>query len=247
MRIEVHCHTRYSYDSILSLNLLYIACLIKKIKYIAITDHNTIEGAIAFKRICDKRGSKVNVIVGEEIMTLNGEIIALFIKNKIPSNLSPEETVSKIEEQRGLVYIPHPYDLKRKKTVLDERSIADLSKRIDCMEAHNGRNILREYDDRQMEIVKKYNVNKVIGSDAHSVIEIGRNYMDVQHKPETPEDFIAAIVSARFYSKKCLFYIHTYTRIIKIVRLIMEGKISEVFRIINERFSERMSRMGSRD
>ena len=69
MRFEVHVHTKYSKDSILCFWPLYIICRIKHIDGIAITEHNNIEGAVEFKKFCQKHGDKINVIIGDEIFT----------------------------------------------------------------------------------------------------------------------------------------------------------------------------------
>ena len=118
MKLETHIHTRYSHDSILCFGLLYIKLRLKGIDCVAITEHNNIDGGIEFKKYCDKRNSKISVIVGEEIMTDEGEVIGLFLSENIPSGLSADETIARIKNQKGLVYIPHPFDEKRNKTVL---------------------------------------------------------------------------------------------------------------------------------
>ena len=122
-KLELHVHTKYSHDSYFTFWLLHLMCRLRKITHIAITEHNNIRGGIAFKEYCRKRGEKINVIVGEEIMTNEGEIIGLFLEKEIESGLSPEETINKIKEQNGIVYVPHPYDEKRNKTVLTKDAI----------------------------------------------------------------------------------------------------------------------------
>lgn len=115
MKIELHCHTKYSDDSLLLFHALYWKCVACGIRYIAITEHNNLRGAEAFASFCRKRGNKVSVIKGEEIFTSQGEIIGLFLDSEIEPGLSPEETILRIREQNGIVYVPHPYDQKRKK------------------------------------------------------------------------------------------------------------------------------------
>ena len=141
IRLETHCHTRYSKDSLLLHSLLYMKCRLCHIDAIAICEHNNILGALKFKEYCSKRKNKVLVIVGEEIMTSSGEIIGLYLNEEIPAGLSCDETIDRIISQGGVVYVPHPYDEKRSKTVLSEECIFSNSHRIDCMECYNGRNV----------------------------------------------------------------------------------------------------------
>ena len=108
MRIELHCHTKYSCDSLLCFLPLYLRCLWKKIDYIAITEHNNLRGAVAFEQFCKDKGNRVHVIRGEEILTTEGEIIGLYLQNEIAKGLTPEETINQIQQQNGIVYIPHP-------------------------------------------------------------------------------------------------------------------------------------------
>ena len=138
-KIEFHVHTRFSNDSILGLFFILMMCKFRKIDCLVITDHNEIDGAIKYKEKLLKYG--IDVIVGEEIFTKDGEIIGLFLNKKIEPYLSAEDTVKRIRKQKGLVYIPHPYDEKRYKTVITQEALEKISKDIDFIEIHNGRNI----------------------------------------------------------------------------------------------------------
>ena len=104
LRLDLHSHTWYSHDSLLKPEHFVAACLAKGINCIAVTDHNEVDGAKAVARL-----APFKVIVGEEIRTRDGEISGLFLKHRIPPNLSAEETIREIRRQKGLVYIPHPF------------------------------------------------------------------------------------------------------------------------------------------
>ncbi|MCI6030765.1 PHP domain-containing protein, partial [Dialister succinatiphilus] len=95
-RIITHVHTKYSHDSLLPFFLLYNKCIKKSVDYIAITEHNNIKGAVAFRNYCANKGNKIKVIIGEEIMTSEGEIIGLFLNQEIKPFQSPEKTVDEI-------------------------------------------------------------------------------------------------------------------------------------------------------
>ena len=221
IRLETHCHTKYSKDSMLPFSLLYLKCRLCHINWIAVTEHNNIQGAVEFKKYCEKKKSKLHVIIGEEIMTLDGEVIGLFLKEEIPAGLSCDETITRIQKQGGIVYVPHPYDEKRAKTVL---------------ECYNGRNISDTYEMKQTEIAQKYDLNFVIGSDAHTVWEIGRNYMMVNCIPDSPENFKQAIKCATFHKRKCLKFSHKITKMVKLLRMLKKGNFNEIYRIIKKRF-----------
>ncbi len=233
MKIEMHVHTRFSKDSFQSLYFLLIMCKIKKVDCIAITDHNEIIGAIKAKRIFEKYNIKV--IIGEEIFTSDGEIIGLFLNKKIEKNLSAEETIDKIRQQNGIVYIPHPYDTKRKNTVLKYEKIISNSNDIDLIECFNGRNVEDVYEIKQTEIAEKINKTKVIGSDAHTWIEIGRNTMKI-NEFTSKREFIENIKNAEFNKKKCIKFAHTITKIVKIIKTILKGELNEISRIITRKF-----------
>lgn len=242
MRIEMHVHTRYSHDSLLSLGLLRLMCRLRHIGSIAITDHNTIEGAVEFKKYCERRKRGPYVIIGEEIMTSRGEVIGLYLTEEIPSGLSPEVTIRKIKQQSGIVYIPHPYDEKRQRTVMP---LPDLEKNIlliDCIECWNGRNLLAEYGTKQTEVAEKISGVKVIGSDAHTFLEVGRNYMDVENGCITkPEYFLSEVRKAKFHEAHCVRAAHGVTKLAKAVKLLSKGDIYGLFRVINGKLRGGMS------
>lgn len=238
-KIITHVHTKYSHDSILSHYLLYKKCLHMGINYIAITEHNNIQGALAFKTYCDNRGGLLKVIIGEEIMTTEGEIIGLYIKDEISPAQTPEKTIDDIKEQGGIVYVPHPYDLKRYRTVLKEDAISRLKDRIDCIEVHNGRNILKEYDQRQNEIAEKYGIKKIIGADAHTIFEIGKNYMESDIAVDSAECFKKALDNMIFTPSGCKNWYHTLTKVDRGIKLVKQGAINELCRIILRKFKSR--------
>lgn len=236
-RIIAHIHTKYSHDSILPFFLLYNKCLKCGIQYVAITEHNNIQGAQEFRAYCKKRGNKIKVILGEEIMTTGGEIIGLYIHDNIPAMHTPAETVKMIKEQGGIVYIPHPYDEKRLKTVLKERYIRELKNQIDCIECHNGRNISEMYDTKQYRLAEKYGIPKVIGADAHTYFEVGRNYMEMDFPPDNKENFLKSLQSVSLFPAPCLSFCHQLTRMDRIIQFLLKGDFYGLCRTIIRKFA----------
>ena len=235
IKMEMHVHTRYSNDSVMCLWILYIMCRFFKIDCIAITDHNNILGAVAFREFCEKRKNRVKVIIGEEIYTKQGEIIGLFLNEEIEAGLEAAEAISRIRKQGGIVYVPHPYDLKRSNTVLDEDVICSNKEKIDCIEVHNGRNISKSYDIKQLEIAEKYRIRQIIGSDAHTMIEIGRNYVEVGSIPNSASEFAEVLKEAKFKCSNCIKASHHITKVVKVLKMIGRGNFCGVYIIITRR------------
>lgn len=252
MKLETHVHTRYSHDSILCLYILYLMCKIKGINSIAITDHNTIKGAVKFKekfgtRVKAKGKKKgIQVIIGEEIMTSDGEVIGLYLTEEIKPGMTPDKTIAAIIEQGGVVYIPHPYDDKRHKTVMNFEDIQRNRRYIDCIECFNGRNISEEYGVKQTMISEQLGLTKVIGSDAHTMIEIGRNYMEV-HEFTDKDGFIKAISSATFTKKQCLKLSHQITKVARVIKFVIKGNFNGLFRVVNKKVRRGMPCLGKKN
>lgn len=207
-------------------------CKLKKISCVAITDHNTIEGAIKFKEKYEKKGIKV--IIGEEIMTTCGEVIGLFLTENINMGLTPDEAISKIIDQGGLVYVPHPFDRKRNNTVMSLSDIENNRNRIDFIECYNGRNVSEEYGIKQNQIANRFNITKVVGSDSHTIIEVGRTYMEIEPF-KNKNEFIYSISNATFVKCRCLKISHKITKMVKLIKMIKRGDYYGLFRVINKK------------
>jgi len=230
-KVEFHVHTIFSKDSLLSKYLIIFMCKLKKIDCIAITDHNEIEYAKKSVKLLKKHG--IEVIVGEEIFTNDGEIIGLYLDKKIEPGLSALDTVREIKKQGGYVYIPHPYDTKRSKTVINYNSLKQIVSYVDFIEIHNGRNLKEEFSEKQNSIAEELSLRKIVGSDAHTFYEIGRNYCVVSSLKK--EDLKNEIEKMCFFKKKCLKFSHTNTKFVKLIKIIGKGDFNELYRIINKR------------
>lgn len=241
IRLEMHTHTKYSHDSNLNKWFYLMMLKIRKINTIAITDHNEIAGALEFRDFLKKYN--INVIVGEEVFTNKGEIIGLFLKTKIEPGKSTRETMIEIKEQGGIVYIPHPYDEKRYKTVIPEEEIKNNIDLIDIIEVHNGRNIRPYFSERQLLIGNRYpNTYKLIGSDAHTFIELGRNY-NIVEKFYNKEEFIKNIRDVQHVKRECIQISHQITKYVRVMKLLRKGHINELYRIINKKFGRRKQKV----
>jgi len=168
LKIDLHVHTACSEDCWVPLEAVIEAVLQSSVDSIAVIDHNEINGAL---QLADE--APFPVIVGEEVRSQQGEIAGLFLSEWIPPGLSAEETIDRIKEQGGLVYVPHPL-AKDVPTALGRTNLEAIIDRVDMLEAFNAR-ILRHADNlAAQKIARQYNVPIAAGSDAHFAREIGR-------------------------------------------------------------------------
>ena len=110
IRADLHNHSYYSPDSILSPVKMLQRAREQRLDVLAVTDHNTTRGGVAVRELAAKRDPDIRVIVGEEVRTKNGEVLGLFLNEDVPRDLSAEETIDRIHAQGGLAGAPHPYD-----------------------------------------------------------------------------------------------------------------------------------------
>lgn len=173
LRVDLHVHTYYSPDALTSPDKLVKACQARGISCIAITDHDTIRGALAMREVCPFK-----VIVGEEIRTADGEIIGLFLKEEVPPRLSADETVRLIKEQGALVSIPHPFDRLRRKS-LREEALLRIADRVDIIEAFNARITFASDNERAQGFAQEHSLVAAAVSDAHTPGELGTTYTEM--------------------------------------------------------------------
>jgi predicted metal-dependent phosphoesterase TrpH len=173
IKADLHLHTIYSGDSRSRLEQIIARCNEVGINCIAVTDHNTIAGAVEMRKI-----APFKVIVGEEIHTANGEVIGYFLTQEIPKGLSPAETVRRIREQGGLVAVPHPFDRLRG-SAIQRPALEAILPDIDIIEVLNARSILRRYNTMAKRFAQKHGLVASAGSDAHTPGEIGRAYVEM--------------------------------------------------------------------
>lgn len=201
---DLHMHTKYSKDSTSTVESLVATAKDVGLGAIAVTDHNAIAGALRARELA---GDDLIVIVAEEVMTLQGEVIGLFIEELIPGGLSFDETLSLIKEQGGLVYVPHPFD--RLRTTPSYRLMVDNLHRIDVIETYNARNMLPRFNVTAERFAAKYNVAAGAGSDAHVLPGLGTAMLRMP-RFAGPEEFMAALREADIVTRrKSLLYLQS--------------------------------------
>lgn len=162
LRLDLHIHSKYSFDSLMSIKTIIKVAKKKNLNGLAITDHNTIMGG---QRACQQNKGQLLAIIGTEIATDIGDIIGLFLTEDIKSR-DPDEVLDQIKRQDGISVFPHPFKghkLTNKKTI-------EILKRVDCIEVLSSRSPI---GPRQYQYLKSFDRVPIAGSDAHFSVEIG--------------------------------------------------------------------------
>ena len=218
MRADFHMHTHFSPDSEMSPEQLVERCVRVGLDCVAVTDHNTIEGALEVQRI-----APFKVIIGEEINSSAGEITGLFLKEAVPRDLSPLETVDLIKGQGGLVSMPHPYDRFRR-SVITPQGIEEALPYVDIVEIFNSRNNLDADNRKAVELAESHGLLTSGVSDAHSPIELGRTYVEMPEFDGTPEGFKQALSQGTIVARKMSPLIHFVSTFVKVKKRILGTK-----------------------
>lgn len=175
-KIDLHTHSEASPDGGISFEQYEQILSDGTLNCVAITDHNSIDFAIgAHQRLGNK------VIIGEEIMTTEGEIIGLFLRDTVLPGQTPEDTVRAIKSQGGLVYIPHPFETFRKG--LHPQVIEALGAEVDIIEVCNGRAFVQNRSKQAVVWARINNIPGAASSDAHGVRGLGSTYTDIEAMP----------------------------------------------------------------
>jgi predicted metal-dependent phosphoesterase TrpH len=209
INIDLHVHTRYSRCAMLNPAEIESLALKRGLNAVAITDHNTIAGAVEVKN----HAKKIKVIIGEEIKTTKGEIIGYFLNKQIPPFLTPEETIKEIKRQGGLVSVPHPFDRLRSSR-LETKTLEKILPNIDMIEIFNSRDILTGQDFGLIEKACQMGAIPVAASDAHLSVEVGKSYISIEDF-ETAEDFLENIKKSQYVKRKSPFWVHLVTKALK--------------------------------
>ncbi len=211
-------HTHFSPDSEISPERMVARCQQMGLNCIAVTDHNTMEGALAVQRI-----APFMVVLGEEVGTSDGEIIGLFLKEPIPRRLSAVETAKRIKEQGGLVAVPHPFDRLRRQ-VISRRALEDVLPYVDIIEVFNSRNSFQADNRKAQEFAQRHRLTGSGVSDAHTVGELGRTYVEMPEFDGTPEGFMQALAQGRIVGHQSTPLVHAATTFIKLKKRLLRQR-----------------------
>ncbi len=171
IRLEFHCHTIYSKDSLTTPERLLKTCRAKGIDRLVITDHNTIAGAMRAKELDPDR-----VIVGEEIMTTQGELLVAFVEECVPPGLPPLEAIARLREQGAFISVSHPFDFLRQ-GFWSESALLEIAPLVDAIETFNARCYRASFNEKALAFATQHGLSGTVGSDAHALFEVGRATM----------------------------------------------------------------------
>jgi len=166
-KIELHCHTAASPDSLVKVKDLIRIARKRGLDRLAITDHNTIRAALYAKTLDPEL-----IIVGEEILTTKGELLAFFVKEEIPRGLMPLEAIKRLRTQNAFISVSHPFDRMRHGWELED--LIEITPLVDAIEIFNARSFISTINDEAKEYARVNKLRGTIGSDAHTLVEVGR-------------------------------------------------------------------------
>jgi glycosyltransferase involved in cell wall biosynthesis len=188
--VDLHMHTDHSYDCATPVEVLLAEARERGLGAIAVTDHNEISGALEAAAKADG----VKVIVGEEVKTADqGEVIGLFLQEKIPRGMTLPETIAEIKRQGGIVYVPHPFD--RLHSVPDYEHLTAVLDDVDAIEVFNPRVAISEFNDEAVRFAAKYRIPAGAGSDAHVPQGLGSVRIRMRDF-DGPEEFLESLRDA---------------------------------------------------
>lgn len=187
-RIDLHSHTYVSPDSLTNPKDLVEHARAVGLNKLAITDHNTIEGALEAYALAPDL-----IIVGQEIDTaVGGELIAYFVKERIPRDLPPQEAIARLRAQGAVISISHPLDRLRGSAMGEKNTLAIIDQ-VDALEVFNARCLLAADNRRAAALAARYNKPGTAGSDGHTLPEIGAAVVVLPPFKANPEAFLASL------------------------------------------------------
>lgn len=176
VRVDMHMHTMWSGDATTTPDELAAAVAESGIDVLCITDHGTTNGALALAA-SGELGCRI--VVGQELRTWAGEIIGLFLVERIPYGVKPEQAVERIREQGGLVYVPHPFDPMRHALRDDVLRSLAADGGIDAIEVLNAKTSLSHLNRQAGSVAGELGLRRGAGSDAHEPSAIGAAYVEM--------------------------------------------------------------------
>jgi predicted metal-dependent phosphoesterase TrpH len=201
IRVDMHVHTSYSKDGLLSPEKIVVNCQKDGLRALAITDHDTIAGALAVRDL-----ASFPVIIGQEVSTTHGEVMGLFLEREVPKDLAPREAIAQIKEQGGLAGVPHPCDRLRREA-LGERVLKEIAGELDFVEGFNSRVTLPGDNRRAQELARSRGLPCTAGSDAHSGYELGRAYVEMPLF-DGKEGFLESLAHGHLVGRLSPFWVH---------------------------------------
>ncbi|NPV57259.1 MAG: PHP domain-containing protein [Anaerolineae bacterium] len=172
IKVDFHSHSQYSPDSLTRVENLIRRARKVGLDRLVLTDHNTIQGALIARDLAPDL-----IIVGEEIQTTSGEILAIFVTEQVPAKLSPLETIERLKQQGAFISVSHPFDPYRSGWALEE--LIELAPLVDAIETHNARCWNPQFNQQAQAFARQHDLPGTTGSDAHLLPELGGSYLQL--------------------------------------------------------------------
>ncbi|MCB0113237.1 MAG: PHP domain-containing protein [Caldilineaceae bacterium] len=201
-KVDLHSHTIYSRDCLSKPEAIIAQARAIGLDKLAITEHNNLAGALHVKSLAPDL-----IIVGEEIKTTHGEIIAYFVKELVPKGLSPQETIRQLRDQGAVISIPHPLDSLRHSAMGRENVLAVIDQ-VDALEVRNARCVRPADNLAAAELAAAHGKLSTAGSDAHTLAELGRCHMLMPPFEDNADSFLAALAQAQPQGEVSPFWPH---------------------------------------
>ena len=206
VKVDMHMHSERSPDS-----RLRPAVQARRIRDVGLdvacaTDHNTIEGALRLRELADG----FRVVVGEEILSRDGEIVGLFLERAVPRGLSAEETIDRIRDQGGVVVVPHPFSRNRMNHIR-RPALERIAGRIDAIEVFNAREAFTSDNLRAAAFAAERGIAAAAGSDSHRASEIGAAWLEMDDFDDR-DGFVAALATGTVSGSLSGVVVHLWTR-----------------------------------
>lgn len=187
LKADMHVHTDHSKDSRTSPREIVQRAMELGMGAIAVTDHNTVSGALEAERFA--RGKPLVVIPGQEVHCKEGEVIVLNLRETLPNKKPASDILGAARKRGGFVIAPHPFDLMRKGV---GRSIEALLSHIDAVEVFNSRTIFNTFNNKAFAFADKHGLPMTVGSDSHFTGEMGNAFMLID-SPRDVDSILDAI------------------------------------------------------
>lgn len=210
MKVDFHCHTHYSRDSIAQIKPLLSAAHRHGLDRLVITDHNCLHGALEAHAL-----EPDFVIVGEEIKTTYGEFLAAFVQEAIPAKLDPFKVIELLRVQGAFISVSHPFDENRSGWPLD--LLKEIAPLVDAFETSNARVLDQRMNDEAQIFAQNYSLPGTAGSDAHAPYEVGRISLDLPEFNDS-ETLRRVIREGRVVGKISPAWVHGFSMLAKVVK-----------------------------
>ncbi|NLN69452.1 MAG: PHP domain-containing protein [Chloroflexi bacterium] len=211
LRVELHLHTAASADSLVTPQNLVKHCQQVGINRVAITDHNCIKGALAAHALAPEL-----VIVGEEIETTQGELLGYFMTEPIPPGLEPMQVIQRLRDQGALISVSHPFDRIRSAQWTEAQLLA-ITPHVDAIEIFNARCLSNHPNQQAAAFAQAHGLPGTVGSDAHSLVEVGRATL-LMPPFEGAAEFLLALKHAQPQTRLSPAHVHFYSTYAKLVK-----------------------------